>query len=308
MPAPPLILIHGPTASGKSALAMALARSLGAAVVNADSMQVYADLRVLTARPTHEDEAEVPHWLFGQVDASVRHSVGDWVRAARAVIDDVRGSGRAVIVVGGTGLYLRALTQGLVDVPAVPPEIDRALRASVDADVTGQHARLAAVDPAAAARIGQRDHVRIVRALGVHAATGRTLSAWQAEATGQALQASLRLTVWPDRAALACAIADRFTAMIEGGAIEEARALWQRRLDPTLPCMKAHGMPWLIAHFEDRMTLEEAKARSVIDTRQYAKRQFTWMRNQLTDWHPLCGDDTAARARHVLSLLAAQAQ
>jgi tRNA dimethylallyltransferase len=278
------LLILGPTASGKTALALSLAERLNGEIINADSMQVYQDLRVLTARPTPEEEALCPHHLFGTVDAAARFSVGEWLRAATPILAAIWARGRTPLIVGGTGLYFKALTGGLAAIPDPPAEGVDALRAELSAaGPEALHARLAAVDPAAAAALEPRDGVRIVRALAVMEATGRSILDWRTEA---AKPAALGPEDWsgfaltPDRSLLYARIEARFSAMLAAGALDEARALAARRLDPTLPAMKAHGAPWLMAHLEGRMSLEEAAALSVRDTRRYAKRQFTWISHQ----------------------------
>jgi tRNA dimethylallyltransferase len=290
------LLIAGPTASGKSALALALARETGGVIVNADAMQVYADLRVLTARPTPAEEASAPHRLYGVVDAAEAYSAGKWQRAALSALNAIWAEDRLAIVVGGTGLHFAALTEGLAPAPDIPPDITRAARAEAGADPAAAHARLALVDPFAAARISPTDAVRIARALEVHDATGAPLSALQAE-TRPPLEAGLwaGIALAPPREGLYAAIERRFEAMLSAGVLEEARALHQRDLDPALPCMKAHGMPWLARHFEGAITLAAAAQGAILDTRHYAKRQLTWMRNRMRDWTVVEATDLAAR-------------
>lgn len=294
----------GPTASGKSALALALAARLGGEIVNADSMQVYADLRVLTARPTPAEEAQAPHHLYGVVDAATRYSTGAWLRAAHARMADIAGRGRTPIVVGGTGLYFRALTHGLVEVPEPPAN----MRAAIEADFAAegpevQHAHLAALDPVAAAGISPRDAPRIMRALLVRLTTGISIVDWR-RGTRPVLSrgAWVGVALTPEREALYGAIDARFTAMLQAGALEEARALAARGLDPALPAMKAHGMPWLAAHLRGEMALEEAAALAARDTRRYAKRQFTWLAHQAEDWPRLAETALEGRLAHVLAL------
>jgi len=280
------ILIAGPTASGKSALALALAERLGGVIVNADSMQVYRDLRIITARPTSAEEGRVPHRLYGHVDAAVNSSVGRYVVDATAVLAETRREGRPAIFVGGTGLYFKALTAGLAAVPPIPPDIRADVRERLARDgVPALHAELARRDPAAAARLNVNDRTRVSRALEVVEATGRPLAEWQREGLPPLVGPSApRLFLEPDRAALYARIDARFDAMLASGGLEEARALAARRLDPALPAMKAHGIPWLIRHLAGEMTLEDAARQAKLDTRHYAKRQFTWFRHQLGDW------------------------
>lgn len=282
------LLIMGPTASGKSALALALALAgrLNGEIVNADSMQVYADLRVLTARPTLEEEGQAPHHLYGTVDAAERFSVGAWLRAASPLLADISARGHTPVVVGGTGLYFRALTHGLVEIPEPSPELRADLMARAERDgAEALHADLTARDPAVAATLGVRDAPRIIRALAVREATGVSIEDWRRDtrpvlAPGQWLGVALT----PPRAPLYEAIDGRFGAMLATGALEEARALAARALDPGLPAMKAHGMPWLAAHFRGEMDLDEAAELGRRDTRRYAKRQFTWIAHQAPDW------------------------
>ena len=277
------LLIAGPTASGKSAAALALAQRFGAAIVNADSMQVYRDLRILTARPAPDEERLAPHWLFGAIDGAVNFSAGQWARTARQVLAET--GEQPIIFVGGTGLYFRALTEGLSDPPPVPEAVRAEIRRKAEDRATAElHAELQARDPETAARLNMSDRQRILRALEVWAATGRPLASFlgarRAPALGPGQWAGLYLA--PDRAELNQRIDARFDAMLAHGALEEVAALKERRLDPALPVMRAHGVPHLAAHLEGRLTLEEAAARSKLDTRHYAKRQFTWARHQLT--------------------------
>ena len=281
------LLIAGPTASGKTATALALAKAFGSTIVNANSMQVYADLRVLTARPTSDEEAIGPHRLFGEIDGAINYSVGSWSRRAREILARI-GEG-PVIFVGGTGLYFRALTEGLSDVPATPEAVRAAIRAGAEGRATAElHAELAAADPATAARLRPSDRQRVLRALEVFTATGRPLASFQGARAAPALRAGewAGLFLRPDRDALHRRIDARFDAMLVEGALDEAAALLQRRLDPALPVMQAHGVRQLIAHLEGRLSLAEAAERAKLETRRYAKRQFTWARHQLEgfDW------------------------
>lgn len=281
------VLIAGPTASGKSALALELAEKNGGVVINTDSMQVYRDLRVLTARPTREEEARVPHRLYGHVDASVNYSAGLYVADAAKVLDEARGAGRRPIFVGGTGLYFKALTRGLSQVPPVPEQIRDAVRARLDRDgVKALHAELARRDPEAAERLKPRDRTRIARALEVIEATGRPLADWHDQAQPPLLREGeyQALFLAPERDALYARIDARFDIMLKAGAIAEVEALAARGLDPLLPAMKAHGVPALIRYLKGELTLEEAAAIGKADTRHYAKRQFTWFRHQLPEF------------------------
>jgi tRNA dimethylallyltransferase len=281
------ILIAGPTASGKSALALELAQATGGVIINADSMQVYRDLRVITARPTIEEEARIPHRLYGHVDAAINFSAGSWVADAATVLADVRAQNRLPIFAGGSGLYFKALTRGLSAVPPIAPEIRDSVRARLERDgVEALHAELAQRDPASAERLKPRDRTRVARALEVVEATGRSLTDWHRDGLPPLLPpgqfAALYLAA--DRDALYARIDARFEAMLESGALDEVAALAARRLDPLLPAMKAHGVPALIRHLSGEISREEAAAIGQADTRHYAKRQFTWFRHQLPDF------------------------
>ena len=278
------VLIAGPTASGKSALALELAQKAGGVVINADSMQVYRDLRIITARPTLEEEALVPHLLYGHVDASVNYSVGAWVADARTMLAEARAQNLLAVLVGGTGLYFKALTRGLSAVPQIPPEIRDDVRARLERDgVEALHAQLAHRDPTSAQRLKPRDRTRIARALEVVEATGRSLIDWHREGLPPLLPPGQfrALFLTPEREQLYAQIDARFDAMLKQGAVEEVARLAARKLDSLLPAMKAHGVPALIRHVQGEITLEEAATIGRADTRHYAKRQFTWFRHQL---------------------------
>jgi tRNA dimethylallyltransferase len=277
------LLIAGPTASGKSAAALALATRFGATIVNADSMQVYRDLRILTARPTPDEEQFAPHRMFGAIDGAINFSVGRWALAAGEVLAEI--GERPVIFVGGTGLYFRALTEGLSDIPPVPDAVRAEVRAKAEGRATPElHDELRARDPETAVRLNASDRQRILRALEVVAATGRPLVSFLSARAAPTLKPGewAGLYLAPDRAELGQRIDARFEAMIARGALDEVAALKRRRLDPALPVMRAHGVPHLIAHLEGRMKRDEAAKRSKLDTRHYAKRQFTWARHQLS--------------------------
>ncbi len=283
------ILIAGPTASGKSALAMRLAGALDGVIVNADSMQVYRDLRILTARPSVEEELAFPHRLFGHVDAAENYSVARWLADAGQAIATIEAEGRLPILVGGTGLYFRALTEGLSDIPPVPEAVRSELRAWAEGrDAHEIHARLGEVDPETASRLRPTDPQRNLRALEVYTATGRPLSAFHASRSGAVLDPATCVAVFlePDREVLRQRIDARFDAMMAAGAREEVEALMQRLIDPALPAMRAHGVPGLIRAFRNEISVEEAVAIGKADTRRYAKRQHTWFRHQAPafDW------------------------
>ncbi len=294
------LLIAGPTASGKSAAALGLARRFGATIVNANSMQVYRDLRVLSARPTEDEERLAPHRLFGEVDGGENFSVGRWARRAAGILAEI--GDQLAIFVGGTGLYFRALTEGLSAMPAVPEAVRTALRARAEGRSAPElHAELAARDPETAGRLRPSDRQRILRALEVFEATGRPLTSFQGAREAPSLLPGswAGLFLSPDRAALNERIDSRFDAMIAMGALDEVAVLAARRLDPALPVMRAHGVPHLIAHLEGEISLAEAIERGKLDTRQYAKRQFTWARHQLQNFAwvtPEAAEEAGARA------------
>ena len=281
------MLIAGPTASGKSALATALAQKAGGVVINTNSMQVYRDLRVLTARPTPEEEALVPHRLYGHVDAAVNFSAGAWVTDAATMLSEARAKQRPPIFVGGSGLYFKALTRGLSAVPPIPPEIRENVRARLERNgVEALHAELTQRDPVSAERLKPRDRARIARALEVVEATGRALTDWHREGLPPLLAQGefSALFLAPERDQLYARIDARFDAMLAAGALEEVAALAGRRLDPLLPAMKAHGVPVLIRHLKGEISRDEAADIGRADTRHYAKRQFTWFRHQLPEF------------------------
>lgn len=284
---PAAILIAGPTASGKSALGLRIARAFGGTVINTDSMQVYADLRVLSARPTREEEALAPHRLYGIVDGAVNFSVGHFQRQAAAILSEPE-AGALPIFVGGTGLYFRSLDEGISDLPAVP----EAIRAKVRAEADGQptevlHAALALRDPESARRLRPSDRMRVMRALEIFEATGRSIGSFhEAREPGPlAGKPLLKIFLAADRAELRQRIDARFVTMMKQGALDEVAALRERRLDPLLPVMRAHGVPGLIAYLDGTISRDEAVQRGQGDTRRYAKRQFTWFRHQMgEDW------------------------
>ncbi|WP_246725021.1 tRNA (adenosine(37)-N6)-dimethylallyltransferase MiaA [Beijerinckia sp. L45] len=281
------ILIAGPTASGKSALAIRLARRLGGIVLNADSMQVYRDLRIITARPTPAEEASVPHDLFGTIDGAENFSVSRWLAAAAAAIDAARSLERIPIFVGGTGLYFKALTQGLSDIPPVPEAVRANVRAQADGRAPEElHAELALLDPLGAAKLRPTDPQRIIRALEVFAATGHSLLSFQNTRSVPLLDTAHCPAVFltMDRAALRARIDRRFDAMMADGALAEVAALAARGLDPALPVMRAHGVPPLLQHLRDGLALDEAIETGKADTRRYIKRQETFARHQLPDF------------------------
>jgi tRNA dimethylallyltransferase len=284
---PTAILLAGPTTSGKSALALTLAQALGGIIINADSMQVYRDLAIITARPTPADESRGPHLLYGHVDAGENYSVGRWLLDAGGALSEAERRKLLPIFVGGTGLYFKALTRGLAAVPPIPADVRASVRARLKAEGPAVlHDELARHDPASAARLMPGDRARTTRALEVVLATGRSLSDWHREGMPAPVDAARALKIFlsVDRAELYRRIDVRFDSMLAEGAIEEVKALAARNLDPALPAMKAHGVPWLVRHLKGEISLAEAAEGGKRDTRRYTKRQATWFRHQLPDW------------------------
>jgi tRNA dimethylallyltransferase len=301
-----IILIAGPTASGKSALALELAERRGGVIINADSMQVYRDLRIITARPSPEEEKRVPHRLYGHVDASENYSVGRWFAEATQALADLLSERRPALLVGGTGLYFSTLTRGIAAVPPIPEELRREVRARLTTEGTAAlHAELAARDPTTAARLKPGDRARITRALEVVLATGRSLTAWHDDNTPASvdIHRAAKVFLMPERDELRSRIDARFDAMMAAGALEEVRALAARQLDPNLPAMKAHGVPWLLRHLNGEITLDEAVAQAKRDTQRYTKRQATWFRNQLPQFEWVAPREAAASVEKQLERL-----
>ncbi|MBY0531910.1 MAG: tRNA (adenosine(37)-N6)-dimethylallyltransferase MiaA [Xanthobacteraceae bacterium] len=281
------VLIAGPTASGKSALALEVASRTGGVVINADSMQVYRDLRIITARPTDEEMARAPHRLYGHIGAEEIYSAGRWLREAEQEIASARTAGKVAIVIGGTGLYFSALLKGLSAVPEVSAEVRQQVRDLGDTkDNEALHAMLVARDPRTAEEIRVSDRQRVLRALEVVEATGIGLAEWREEPGVPALNSRDYQAIFleTDRDALGKRIDARFEKMLEEGALGEVKRLKTRDLDPRMPALKAHGVPWLIKYLDGEMPLEEAAAQGKRDTRQYSKRQETWFRNQLPEF------------------------
>ena len=281
------VLIAGPTGSGKSALAVRIAEQRGGVIINADSMQVYRDLRIVTARPTPQEERRVSHRLYGHVDAAENYSAGRWCVDAKAVLAAAEEMGKMPILVGGTGLYFKALTSGLAAIPPIAPAIRARVRERLARDgVEALHAELSTRDPAGAKRLMPRDRSRILRALEVMEATGRTMSDWHREGMPPILDPAhaVKIFLAPGRDELGERIDARFDAMLASGALDEVRALDARKLPEHLPAMKAHGVPWLRKHLHGEISLPDAAARAKTDTRRYAKRQITWFRTQMPGW------------------------
>ncbi|MEM9571207.1 MAG: tRNA (adenosine(37)-N6)-dimethylallyltransferase MiaA [Pseudomonadota bacterium] len=283
----PAILIHGPTASGKSALSVALAKRVDGEVINADSMQVYRDLRVISARPAAVEMDGVEHHLFGHISASERYSTGKWLDAVKPVIAKVQRRGKVPIIIGGTGLYHLALTEGLSEIPPVPED----LRAEVNeiyksGGVPALREKLERVDRETAERLGEGDRQRLSRALEVWLATGKSIASFQGKKGRSILSDGewLGVALTPGRARLYSRIDRRFEGMLMEGAMEEARGLLAQNLPEDLPAMKAHGIPWLLAYLRGDLSAQAAAENAKRDTRRYAKRQFTWIGRQFPFW------------------------
>jgi len=293
------LLLAGPTASGKSALALQLAEASGAAIVNADAMQVYRELRILTARPSPADEARVPHRLFGFVPASERFSAGRYAAAAAGALEALAAQGRLAIITGGTGLYFEAITRGLSPLPPIPAPVRAAAEALLAAiGPEALHARLAARDAETAATLRPVDGQRVVRAWEVLEATGTPLVAWQRQTGTPLIPAEVpRIVLRPGRAWLDHRIATRVEAMLATGARAEVEALRAAGLDPRLPALKAIGVREVGAWIDGEATREQTAASLVTLTRQYAKRQMTWARGRMADWLALDPADPTTPGR-----------
>jgi len=292
------ILIAGPTASGKSAAALRLAQELGGAVVNADSMQVYRDLRIITARPSPREEATAPHRLYGHVDAARRYSVGQWLNDARAIAGELREQGMLPIFTGGTGLYFRALEEGLADIPPVSGAARERVRAAAAEGPDALRRMAASLNLSAI----PRDRQRLTRALEVFLTTGREMHAFHGSERPPLTEGApvVRVFIAPERQKLRRRIEERFHAMLKEGAIEEVERLLARGLPPGLPAMKAHGVRNIASALRGETTMDEAAAGAITETRQYAKRQMTWARKFMSGW--LWVDDWAEAAQRAASL------
>ncbi len=300
------ILIAGPTASGKSALALELAERLGGTIINADSMQVYAELRILTARPSAAEEARAPHALYGFVPASDAYSSGRFVADAARAIAGAHAAGRRPIIVGGTGLYFKALLEGLSPVPPIPDDVRRHWR-----DLEAQHGAYALWtalmhdDPEMARRLDPNDGQRIVRGLEVFHATGTSLAEWQRKPGTPVLDAAaaVKLVVLPERPVLYARAGQRFNAMMAAGAQDEARALNTLALDPALPAMRALGVGPLIAAVRGEIATADAVTQSKTETRQYIKRQETWLRQHMITWNTITEKETKSIVAKIIPFI-----
>ena len=280
-----LPILYGPTASGKSALALEIAREFPLVIINADAMQSYRDLRVITARPSPEEEAQAPHALYGTLDAAEHGHVANWIARVKPAVAEALEKNRIPMLVGGTGMYIQALAEGIHEVPPIPDEVRDACHAMSQEE---RLAKLQEKDPEAAAKLKAGDTQRIFRALEVVEATGKTLAEWQkGEKTKPIPEADCQIfTLLPERETLYAKINARFETMMHDGACEEVEALMHRNLPATLPIMRAHGVPELMAMLRSDMAREDAIAKSQQNTRNYAKRQLTWARNQFATAQP----------------------
>lgn len=290
------LFIAGPTASGKSALSLRLAEDLNGVIINSDSMQVYRDLRVITARPSLEDEAAAPHRLYGYLDGAEVSNAASWARDAMTEIETAWDRGQTPIVIGGTGMYFKTLLAGMAVIPEIPGDIRAAVRARCDAEGSpALHEELQRVDPVTANRLFPGDSQRICRALEVFDATGKPISVWQAETEPGPMHAHdqagglTKLVLDPARDVLYDRCNRRFDMMLDMGAMEEVAALMTRSLDPSLPLMRALGVPSLIAYQRGELDLETAAEEAKMQTRRFAKRQLTWFRNQFGHWTRVSG-------------------
>lgn len=300
---PDILLLAGPTASGKTALSLHAARALSGEIVNADSMQVYAGLDVIAAGPSGEETAAAAHHLFGAIDPGERCSVGRWSRLALERIDEITGRGKTAILVGGTGLYFKALTEGLAPAPDIPASVAAQVEALyAQGGLEALRAEAEAADPDAAAKA--LDPQRLMRIVAVKRASGTTLTELQAKTEPLIDPARWRgVVIQPPRALLYERIETRFDTMVAAGALEEARALLQRDLDAALPAMKAVGLPPLLAHLRGETDLETAVATAKRDSRRYAKRQYTWFSNQHPGWPRIESLDPAAQRAELARFL-----
>jgi tRNA dimethylallyltransferase len=300
------ILIAGPTASGKSELALRLAERLGGVVINADSKQVYRELHVLSARPSTADEARAPHMLYGFVDGREAYSAGRYATDVAEALHEAREKGLRPIIVGGTGLYFKALTEGLSPMPDIPEAIRDHWRArAADAAPGELHAVLAVRDPEMAARLVPSDTQRIVRALEVFEASGQSLAEWQKGARAPILDVAqtIRIVVAPERAELYRRIDARFEAMMEAGALEEVKQLGGQKLDHGLPVMRAHGVRPLLRYLAGELSREEVVAAVQTETRQYAKRQLTWARGNMMSWKWASEQEMESTTGNIMSFI-----
>ena len=303
-----IILIAGATASGKSSLALSLASEITTAggqacIINADSMQVYREMQVLTARPSIEEVKQCPHELYGHVSAGDEYNVGRWLSEVQAAIANAKNAGQIPILVGGTGLYFKCLTEGIADIPDIPEDIRKAVRERHEAEGTyACHAALKAIDPQAYQRLEATDPQRVLRALEVYEASGRCLSDWQSDPVIPPITAPmLKILLTPSREWLYARCDSRFEVMIAEGVLEEVSAMAELGLSDTLPAMKALGLKELLALENNEISLEEAQLAAQQATRRYAKRQMTWFRNQMISWNSISEQEYYNKTSYFLS-------
>lgn len=295
------VLIAGPTASGKSDIGMALAERLNGTIINADAMQVYKGLRILTARPSEADEARVPHRLYGTVEPDVAWSVADWSRAATQVAREVVADGRLPIILGGTGMYLSVLSEGITPMPEIPAEIREDVRSREVEDVFGE---VSAIDPDLATRVGPGDPQRLMRALEVFLATGEPLSEWQKRPKVRPFEGTFaRIVIEPDRAFVYERIEQRFDKMMDLGVMQEIADLEARNLKADLPIMRALGVPELLRVHCGEMEIEDAVTEIKTKTRRFAKRQLTWFRNQMISWNRVSAQDMESQIQDSFNII-----
>ncbi len=299
------VLIAGPTASGKSALALAIAEAVGGVVINADALQVYRELSILTARPSANDEARAPHDLYGHVPVTEAYSVGRYVIDAEQALTSARMKGWRPIIVGGTGLYFKALLEGLSPVPAIAEAVRLHWRAEAQRlGAAGLHAILLSRDPEMAARLRPSDTQRLTRALEVLQSTGSSLAHWQRQPGVPVIDgATINLVVRPDKATLSARCAARFDAMIANGALDEVRLLAAQQLDPALPALGALGVAPLMAHLRSETSLADAIDRSKLETWRYVKRQSTWLKRNMISWNVVQIDEIDRNSRSIIHLI-----
>jgi tRNA dimethylallyltransferase len=304
-PCPRALFIAGPTASGKSAIALAVAKHVNGCIINADSMQVYDTLQVLSARPSAADMAQAPHHLYGHVAAGAAYSVGAWQKHAMAAIAAAHAAGQVPILVGGTGLYFKSLLDGIAEIPQTPDAIRATVRARLQADgAPALHAALAQIDPELASRLPPQDGQRIARGLEVFEATQQKLSVWQQQKTPSPLDFEVaKICLMPDRAWLYARCDRRFSTMLESGGLEEVRALMGLQLAPDSPVMKALGVPELRAYLAEEISLDTAVSQAQQQTRRYAKRQMTWFRNQMVAWEAFNEQDYEHNPNKIFSFI-----
>lgn len=285
----PVLCIAGPTASGKSRFAIDLAKAVDGEIINADALQVYRQLQILSARPSQNEMAQIPHHMFGHIDGAVRYSVGHWLREVEPVILECLARGKTPILTGGTGLYFKALTRGLADIPPISREVEACVQALLDTQGIGAlRKRCESIDPQASAAILGDDPHRLMRVLGVYEQSGTPLSQWRRQTRPRIPPRFTKCAVlMPERAHLYDVINARYAAMVENGGMDEARAVLDAGLADGLPMMKAIGLSPLLDYLRGARELGEALSQAQQDTRRFAKRQMTWFRNQTPDWPKL---------------------